>query len=386
MSGSIFEADVLERYVSLIMSSFFPEAKCNRKGNWNFRCNVCGDSKKRKNKKRAWILTFPDKWIFYCHNCNESIPVIHWMKIYFNSYHHDYMKEVYHLNLGNETTLPPPVVKREIPTGSEYNEYKDVRYFKPIFSSNDELFVKARKECMRRIIPLEVWKKWYVSVDGLYRNRLVIPYYDETGKIYNYQCRSLLGQEPKYLSKVNSTDNIYNYYCVDASKPVVILEGAIDSLFIENAVGCTGLRVEDDRFKKFPQRYYLLDDDEPGREMSIKLLRLGEYVFMWKPFLISLNICIDPFKDNPNKNDINELMIKLGRTKRFTFDELKDFFTNDIADIPRLMPMPTYRRSFAEDEPHNKKGDRYEGNYSKETEQSYSGQRDSFRPFAQTRF
>jgi hypothetical protein len=385
MNGTIFQADVLERYVSIIMSSFFPEAHCNRKGNWNFRCNVCGDSKKRKSKKRAWILTFPNKWIFYCHNCNESLPVEHWMRLYFNSYHHDYMKEMFSLDFEDKKKLPPPIVKREIPTGSEYNEYKDVRYFKPIFSSNDELFVNARKECLRRMLPLDIWKKWYVAVDGLYKNRLVIPYYDENGKIYNYQCRSLLGQEPKYLSKVNSTDNIYNYYCVDAAKPVVILEGAIDSLFIENAVGCTGLRVEDDRFKKFPQRYFLLDNDIPGREMSIKLLRMGEWIFMWDQFLVSLNMN-DPYS-NPKKNDINDMIIKLNRTKQFTFAELGRFFTNNILYEQALVAIPRRKRSYlGDDEPHNKKGDNYESYNSKETEQSYSGQRDSFRPFAQTRF
>lgn len=375
-SFASFNADILDRYVSLIMSSFFPEASHNRKGNYNFRCNICGDSKKSKRKKRAWILKYPDRWIFYCHNCNESLPVDYWMKLHFNSYYNDYIKEAFNLELGDKVTRLPPVVKRVDLTGEEYNEYKDAQYFKPIFSSNAEIFAIARKECMKRLLPLAVWRKWFVATDGIFRNRLVIPYYDDTGKIYNYQCRSLLGQEPKYLSRINSTDNIYNYYCVDVTKPVVILEGAIDSLFIENAVGCTGLRVEDERFKKFPHRFFLLDNDDAGRTMSTKLLKMGEFVFKWGEFLVSLNLT-DPYQ-NPKKNDINDLVMRLNRTERFTFDELKPFFTNSSLDEHVFNSVPIYRRMASIDtSPEStlsKKGNNYyESSYRKEFKKSNSG-------------
>lgn len=334
-------ADILDRYISLIINSFFPEAKQIRNGNYNFRCNVCGDSKKRKNKKRAWILKFPDKWIFYCHNCNESMVVEHWMKIYFNVYFNDYLKEAFKIDAGYTKPLPTPIKKEEL-NDEEYNEYKDVQYFKPIFSSNDELFLIARKICLSRLIPIDIWSKWYVAIDGRYANRLVIPYYDDNHKIYNYQCRSLSSQqEPKYLSKINSTDNIYNYYCVDTTKPVIILEGVIDSLFIENSIACSGLRVEDERFKKFPHRYFLLDNDEPGRAMNIKLLKEKEYVFNWKNFLYDKKINTDGDKD-----DINSIILKMKKNHKFTFDELKLYFVNGSSYITLFNPQPMYNRNF----------------------------------------
>ena len=82
MKEMFFKAGVLERYIGLIMDGFFPESKRFHNGHWNFRCNVCGDSKKKKSKKRAWILTNRVPWMFYCHNCFESIPVEFWMKLY----------------------------------------------------------------------------------------------------------------------------------------------------------------------------------------------------------------------------------------------------------------------------------------------------------------
>jgi hypothetical protein len=169
----------------------------------------------------------------------------------------------------------------------------------------------------------------------------VIPYYDKEGKIYSYQCRSLRGQEPKYLSRINCTDNIYNYYNVDPAKPVIILEGAIDSVFIENAVGCTGLKVPDERINKFPHRYYLLDKDEAGLSKSEELLNMNEYVFMWKKFLRTYNI---PYLNNiekreygaennaTEKEDINAFVMQTKISTPISFETLKPFFTNNKFD------------------------------------------------------
>ena len=40
---------------------------------WNFRCPVCGDSKKSKTKSRGWIFLKGAKFRFYCHNFNLSV-------------------------------------------------------------------------------------------------------------------------------------------------------------------------------------------------------------------------------------------------------------------------------------------------------------------------
>jgi hypothetical protein len=109
----------------------------------------------------------------------------------------------------------------------------------------------------------------------------------------------------------------------------VILEGAIDSIFIENAVGCTGLKVPDDRINKFPYRYYLLDNDEPGRIKSVELLCMGEWVFMWKKFLSSQMF---PNYHSTEKTDINDLVVKAKISVPIKFETIKPFFTNNVMD------------------------------------------------------
>lgn len=245
------------------------------------------------------------------------------MKDYFNSYYNDYRREVFKIGIGITTIQPSPVKKFE-PVEEEYDEKEDTRFFLPLFSSNDSLFVKARQICDQRKIPFSVYKDWYVATCGRYAGRLVIPYRDHENKIYSYQCRSLNGEEPKYLSRKNNSDNIYGFYTVDRSKPVIILEGAIDSLFIENAIGCTGLKVQDPRLKEFPHRYFLLDNDVAGRKMSLTLIGMGEKVFVWKQFLMDFQV-----ESNKKKDDINDFMLKIKRKNALTFKELEPYFTNN---------------------------------------------------------
>ena len=39
---------------------------------FNFRCPLCGDSKRQRSKKRGYILQRAGKFGSYCHNCHES--------------------------------------------------------------------------------------------------------------------------------------------------------------------------------------------------------------------------------------------------------------------------------------------------------------------------
>jgi len=42
---------------------------------WNFRCPICGDSKRNKNKARGFIFRVKADLVFKCHNCQTSLPV-----------------------------------------------------------------------------------------------------------------------------------------------------------------------------------------------------------------------------------------------------------------------------------------------------------------------
>ena len=39
---------------------------------YNFRCPICGDSQKDKNKCRGYVFKRKDDYFFRCHNCGAS--------------------------------------------------------------------------------------------------------------------------------------------------------------------------------------------------------------------------------------------------------------------------------------------------------------------------
>jgi hypothetical protein len=316
--------DVLDKYIRLALEST-GNGYTTKKNGYNFRCLICGDSKKSKKKKRGWILKNKNPWMYHCFNCNCSIPAEHWLKLYFNYYYNEYFKECYKIDLG----IKQQEVKKNVVEEIKYSEVDEVRHFIPIIMDpyNFALTKYAIEYCKNRMIPFDTYSKWYISLEGKYHHRLIIPFYDDKGKIYSYQARTLINDELKYINRVDAKNNIYNYYNVDPLKPVIILEGPIDSIFVSNSIALTGVKINDSLLNKFKLRYFLLDNDESGFEKSMALLTEGEYIFLWKKFLTRIKMLDKKIKD------INDVIIgKNIANYKFTFKQLQPFFTNSIFD------------------------------------------------------
>ena len=54
------------------LSSSLEGFKSTGKNVFNFRCPICGDSAKKKNKKRGYLYQKNGKFWYCCHNCNVS--------------------------------------------------------------------------------------------------------------------------------------------------------------------------------------------------------------------------------------------------------------------------------------------------------------------------
>ena len=279
----IFNPQILDKYLGLVFDAHFTDVVSDG-SKYNFRCNICGDSAKRSRIKRAYILKNKKPWVFYCHNCNASMTVEWWLKTYFNYYYRTYYKEVFKLDVGLSLRSTNLELKKQS-IEQPYNEFEDVKHFVGLYKNPPSesvyaLQLKAREYCINRLISLDVRNKWYVATDGIFKDRLIIPCYDNEGRIYSWQARSLNGAIPKYITRKGATNSIYNYYNVDKEKPVVVVEGYIDSLFIENCIAVCGLKIRDTRLGVFKKRFFLLDNDDAGRKTSGYLLMYGEYVFL----------------------------------------------------------------------------------------------------------
>ncbi len=323
----------LERQVDLVAHSFL-EGAVKRNNYYNFKCNACGDGK-TKTKKRGYILTRDIPWMFYCHNCFRSMTAEKWLKEYYPMQYKDYVKDLLsNRKKDQEIKIVNPTIRTKTKVVKvNKKEYEDTKHFTPVLKGSEKIFNKAIAYCDSRLIPKCVYKDWFVATGGMYNKRLIIPFYDNNKKIYYYQGRALVQNNLKYLSRKDPEGtmcDIYNYYNVDKKEPVIIMEGPIDSLFIQNSVATTGLKVGDKQLDRFKDRYFLLDNDIAGKSKSIQLLTKGESVFMWNEFIKDLNL-------PKNVKDINDVITHINKKIKFKFKNIGKYFTNSIYDKVKLI-------------------------------------------------
>lgn len=310
------DSNILEHYLENACSRLDKYSKV--KGDMHFRCNVCGDSAKSFKKKRAWVYkNRQEVWCFKCFNCSTAMYASNWLKVYFPDQYRDYMIDV--LKGTKFEKKQGPVFKEEKPKFKDY-------VFEEIDSDGDFLHKAAIDLCLKRKIPNSVWSRFLVCREGKYSGRMIIPFFNKDNEAIWFQARTLKKSEVKYLS-MEGEKQIYNIDFVDKTKPVIMVEGPIDSMFIENCVASCGsdLNAEKEQLKGVDV-YYLLDGDETGKNVSLKLLNQGKNVFLWDKFIEFYKL------EKQDKWDINDVYLALKRKDNFKFEELKPFFTNSMYD------------------------------------------------------
>ena len=85
------------KYLNLL-STKLPKFK--KKGDflWNFRCPVCGDSEKHKNKARGFVFQVKGDLIYKCHNCQLSLPLGKFIEVVDPILHKEYKLEKFKEN------------------------------------------------------------------------------------------------------------------------------------------------------------------------------------------------------------------------------------------------------------------------------------------------
>ena len=309
---------ILERHIRTVLNTYYTDV-FETSEYYNIRCNICGDSKKDKYKKRGFILKNKDPLVYFCHNCGVSTTAMKWMKEYYPTNYKNMMIDI----MRNRTPGDDKDYNfKKKDCVVDRDEKQDTKHFKPITD-----FPDCVEYCENRKIPYEVYSKWRYATGGVFFGRIIITFMKPNGKIYYYQGRAFNNKSGmKYLSRFGEHKNtIYNYYCVDPEKPVPVLEGPIDSAFVENSIAVTGLKLKGDILDKFHKIYFLLDNDDSAFKKAHKLLKEKKYVFNWQKFLTTYK-CKDV-------KDVNDFILKNthGITK-LTWDIIEPYFTNNISD------------------------------------------------------
>ena len=231
------------KYIGLI-SSRLQKFKRVKPDLYNFRCPICGDSQKHKNKARGYIYVVKNNTNFKCHNCGASLSLNNFIKKIDGTLHKQYTLEKFkegHTGRGfvveePEFKFKKPVFRKklDLPKASENadaREYLEKRKLNPdkfYFANNFKRWVNTKKQTFDTI--------------GRDESRIIIPMYDRDKNLIGFQGRSLVPNSVKYITVMleDEAPKIYGLDTIDEKLPVYVVEGPFDSTFVNNSVALCG--------------------------------------------------------------------------------------------------------------------------------------------------
>tara|TARA_B110000495_G_scaffold157674_1_gene141404 strand:- start:185 stop:1183 length:999 start_codon:yes stop_codon:yes gene_type:complete len=292
------------KYINLC-SSILEKFKQKTSSLWNFRCPVCGDSQKNKNKSRGFIYEKKNKYFYRCHNCEFGTSFSKFLEKINPSLHREYVTEQY-----KEKRIDKSI--DSVPKFSFVPEFNNVLKGLQTISSLEKSH-PAREYLTKRLIPERCFSKLYFCMEfKKWTNkvipnkfttlkgdtpRLVIPFFDSKNNVIGFQGRSFDPKDAcKYITiKLKGVDDlIYGQERINQRKTKYCVEGPLDSLFLPNCMAMAGVK-----FNCFDlQTIIILDNEKRNKEIvhSIEKFITNGY-----------SVCIWP--DDVDGKDINEMIL-----------------------------------------------------------------------------
>lgn len=289
-----------EDYIALKFFQYVGAPEKNKYNNtYQGSCPICREGSSWLKKRRFYYLPKINR--VFCHNCGYNKSTLSWIMEVSGSSLNEILSELkdtaIEINLEEETKAEHKI--DTLPKDS-------INLFDPVqlnFYKNSKIVQKTLEFMNRRLLNNSVNKpqSYYLSLtDKIHKNRLIIPFYNENGKIEYYQSRTILEADelcrPRYLSKVGCEKTIFNINNIDSNNDVIfIFEGPINSCFVKNGVAIGGIQEnsymlftnkQKEQIDKFPfhKRVWVLDSqwkDKAAFNKTKKLLELHQHVFMW---------------------------------------------------------------------------------------------------------
>lgn len=282
---------------------------------YNFRCPYCGDSSKKSYKTRGYVYRKKNDYFFKCHNCGESHTFYNFIKDIDPTLLKEYTLDRYRNGEDGNQNYP----KHEFSIPTPVFDHKP-----PVFSTRPKLDLDSIKSLpdghfakdyvIGREIPETKWNDIYfapefynfietlnVETNELPNDpRLIIPFFDRDKKLTMVQGRSLGSSKAlRYITiKIDEdADKIYGLDSVDTTKKVYVVEGPIDSMFLNNAVATADANLS--HAGALFDDVTLIFDNEPRNKELVQQIKNA----LDKDFPICL------FPDTIHSKDINEMIV-----------------------------------------------------------------------------
>ena len=210
---------------------------------YNFRCPVCGDSQKHKNKARGYLYQVKVNTNFKCHNCGASMSFNNFLKKIDVTLHKQYTLEKFKDGFtGKNFVVEEPKFVFEKPVFAS-------KVLLPLCSEDNSAreYLEKRRIDPTKFYYAEKFKEFVNSYkdtfgpDVLEEPRIVIPLWYNKDLI-GFQGRSLGPSKVKYITIMLCDDapKIYGLDNIRRDEPVFITEGPFDSTFIRNSIAMCG--------------------------------------------------------------------------------------------------------------------------------------------------
>jgi predicted RNA-binding Zn-ribbon protein involved in translation (DUF1610 family) len=275
------------KYIGLV-SSRLQKFKRVKSDLYTFRCPICGDSQKNKNKTRGYIYPVKNNTNFKCHNCGASLSFNNFLKQIDPTLHKQYTLEKFkegHTGKNFVVEEPKfefkkPIFKKrlDLPKASEnpiaklYLEKRLLNPDKFYFADKFQEWTNTQKPTFSRIVRDE--------------SRIIIPLHTREGEIFGFQGRSIGPSKVKYITVIlnDSIPKVYGLDMVSTDETIYVTEGPFDSTFVQNAIAMCGSDILLDSLNLGDDIVYVLDNEPRNKEICNRISKLidgGKKVVIW---------------------------------------------------------------------------------------------------------
>ena len=253
---------------------------------YNFRCPICGDSQKHRNKARGYLYAVKADMNFRCHNCGASMTFSNFLKEIDPVIHKQYVFERFKGNkTGRGTVVEEPKFNFEAP---QFKPKLDL----PKASENPDAkkYLEDRKLDSTKFYYTDKFKAWsnshkYTFDDLTYDEpRIIIPLiYQNT--LIGFQGRSLGPNKVKYITVMLNEEapKVYGMDQIEKGRSVYVVEGPFDATFIKNSIALCGSDGDLEYLKAY-DLIYAYDNEPRNKEIVGRIercIRDNKRVVIW---------------------------------------------------------------------------------------------------------
>jgi transcription elongation factor Elf1 len=262
----------------------------------NMRCPVCGDSQKSKHKARGWLLEDnKNAFRYHCFNCGASLGFRNFLKTVDQLVYNEYVTEKFKQNVVSVPETPKTEFKKPV--------FKDTGHLKKIKKISQlkhdhpvREYIDSRKiptDQHYRLYYAPKFKTWINSIlPGKFQSvekdepRLILPFLDEKGNLFGVSARGFDPNGLRYITIMfdDTKSKIFGLDEVDFSKTYFVVEGAIDSLFLDNAIAMAGADGNVSGLANIENAIFVFDSEPRNTEIRKrmeKLISQGHTVCVW---------------------------------------------------------------------------------------------------------